>query len=493
MSASLATCWKTLAIAVALMMVLLTLGTITTGRGQPPERVQRGAAAPALTRSFFSLEACSRCHRPDSNTKSLPNQLVRFDECQVWAERDKHSRAFDALTGPRGQQLGKLLGFKNAASERACLSCHASGFLRSDLPPEDSGAESAKSEGVSCAACHGPYEEWVGKHGILAAKNRAWREKTAQEKSREYGMTDLRDPATRASVCSSCHVGNAGERQVVTHAMYAAGHPPLPAFDAATYLDAMPAHWWNPAEVDAFKKEPELARRNHADPSEPPLTKAAVIGGVVTLREAMRLLAAEAEAADPGGQTRWPAYGQLECYACHHDLRSPGYLQWRQQRGSGSRFDGFPLTGTAGQPQFRPWPLALVPLALAQAENAESSERSRQAVRDGVKALHEAFEAQPFGDGGEVARASKRVEAAAESLLHALESTRFTRTSARRLLTALATVAADDFPDFDSARQVACAIRTIHAEWQPRPANDAKIVEVIDEVGSPGTELEFAL
>src|SRR3954447_24366821 len=99
MSASPARMWKALTATLAQLVLLPTLGTITTGRGQPPERPQRAAAAPALTRSFFPLEACSRCHRPDSNAKSLPNQLVRFDECQVWAERDKHSRAFDALTG----------------------------------------------------------------------------------------------------------------------------------------------------------------------------------------------------------------------------------------------------------------------------------------------------------------------------------------------------------------------------------------------------------
>ena len=32
-------------------------------------------------------------------------------------------------------------------------------------------------------------------------------------------------------MCLSCHLGNAREGRVVTHEMYAAGHPPLPGFE----------------------------------------------------------------------------------------------------------------------------------------------------------------------------------------------------------------------------------------------------------------------
>ena len=56
-------------------------------------------------------------------------------------------------------------------------------------------------------------------------------------------MTDLWDPVKRATKCASCHIGNPGEQKVVTHAMYAAGHPPLPGLETATFSDAMPRHW----------------------------------------------------------------------------------------------------------------------------------------------------------------------------------------------------------------------------------------------------------
>ena len=58
-------------------------------------------------------------------------------------------------------------------------------------------------------------------------------------------MTDLWDPVTRGKKCVSCHIGNPDpeEEKVVTHAMYAAGHPPLPGIEVATFSDAQPRHW----------------------------------------------------------------------------------------------------------------------------------------------------------------------------------------------------------------------------------------------------------
>ena len=35
---------------------------------------------------------------------------------------------------------------------------------------------------------------------------------------------------------------------MVTHEMYAAGHPPLPGFEIATFCSQMPPHWESAAE-----------------------------------------------------------------------------------------------------------------------------------------------------------------------------------------------------------------------------------------------------
>src|SRR5207248_334113 len=36
---------------------------------------------------------------------------------------------------------------------------------------------------------------------------------------------------------------NVKEGKIVTHEMYAAGHPPLPGIEIATFGDALPRHW----------------------------------------------------------------------------------------------------------------------------------------------------------------------------------------------------------------------------------------------------------
>jgi hypothetical protein len=58
----------------------------------------------------------------------------------------------------------------------------------------------------------------------------------------EYGERDMRDPAARAERCAACHVGNAAEGRFVTHAMYAAGHPPLPPLEVMTFSRDPPMH-----------------------------------------------------------------------------------------------------------------------------------------------------------------------------------------------------------------------------------------------------------
>jgi hypothetical protein len=455
--------------AVAAVLVTAT----TTGRGQPPP----GGAGP--TRRFISAKDCARCHRPPpagseplfAGDPGMP-KLVRFDESKTWSEADKHSRAYDALTGPRGQKMGALLGLKDVKSERSCLSCHATGFLPADTVEVRAEAVKAVDQGVNCSACHGPYLEWVENHGLTADQARRWRLKT----------TDLRDPSTRAGVCYSCHVGDAGEGKVVTHAMYASGHPPLPGIEVATFLETMPPHWSRPDQVEAFQKDKGLRERCHVDFSEPQATKAVVIGGVVALRDAMRLLAhqAEPEPTPLGALGKaWPDYAQFECAACHHELLAPGSARGRLARGFDHHVDGQTVAGVPGRPQFRPWTLALAGLALAQTGGT-----GRDAYRGAVKELYAALDARPFGDPSAVNRAAKRLEAWSAEALDALKGSRFDATSPPRLLAALVRTPADEVPasDYDSARQVAWAFRSIYSDWQPKPANDARIVAVLADL-----------
>src|SRR5206468_1043440 len=127
-----------------------------------------------------------------------------------------------------------------------------------------------------------------------------------------------RDPVRRSELCLSCHLGNADEGKVLTHEMYAAGHPPLPGFDTATFSLVEPPHWWQPRKVDAFKDPksgPQWIKNFAADLSGLHHTKTILLGSVVALREAMELMAAQAQAADQG--PAWPEYSHFECYSCH--------------------------------------------------------------------------------------------------------------------------------------------------------------------------------
>src|SRR5207253_3886073 len=125
-------------------------------------------------------------------------------------------------------------------------------------------------------------------------------------------------------------------------------------------------------------------------------TQLVVISGVVELEESMNLLAGQAERAahakDP--DDRVLDLAAFDCYACHHDLKTPS---WRQARG---------YTGKPGRPQFRPWPTALIPLGIDQSRG----EGERAAYQQKERTLAAAFNVRPFGDPSEIATAARALQ-----------------------------------------------------------------------------------
>jgi Cytochrome c554 and c-prime len=477
---------QSLLAATCLIVVAATL--IASGRGESI-RAQEPAKVASVkpTPTFFSANDCARCHRagnlaaplsPEGTTRAA---LVRLDEYSIWDEQDKHRRSFDALTGPRGRRMSEQLRI-DATTERACLTCHSTGFLPGDPDPDVSGALVWKEQGVACIACHGGQKEWILNHGTGEQLIREWRLKPLREKSEVYGMTNLRDPATRTRVCVSCHIGDSEQRRVVTHEMYAAGHPPPSGFETATFEHAMPPHWFGLDEVPLFRADPPQKSRFGFDANELSGTKTVVVGAVVVFQEAMKLLAAQAEfrkrAREPL-RDAWPDFTQLDCYACHHELVSPGYLSWRQKRAGEFRFDGTLVVGAAGRPPFRPWPLALLRVALAQAGATTGAAAERASLHHAVDDLFIASTKQPYGEAVDVARAARKLEACSRSLLSALEGSRFDPSVSRKLLLALVDVSAAEFPDFDSAVQISRAFRVIYSECSPPQPNHAQIQEQI--------------
>jgi hypothetical protein len=346
--------------------------------------------------------------------------------------------------------MGRILNIKDVTKHPGCVSCHSVPFDKDKFDRDESFHE---EEGVSCVACHGADVGWLDMHGSATAlKRKRWRDLARGEKERKYGMTDLWDPVKWARLCASCHVGNAEENKVVTHEMYAAGHPPLPGIEIASFSDYMPRHWQYLREKD--KKIQDLLKINKAE-AELERTNLVAVGTLVTLEESMKLLAAQAKDAKS-----WPEFAQFDCYACHHDLKTKS---WRVERG---------YSGTPGRPPLRPWPTALAELGIYQ------SARGDKAKIDGysrdfkwkLQALQEALEVRPFGKAEAVARQAQELSDWAKRHAESIgaQAAKYDPTTPRRLLAELLRVEKHTTPDYDSARQIAWAFRVLQQEVGPK-------------------------
>jgi len=414
---------------------LLALGL--QGRGQ--ER-QKGP-----TKLDYSVSTCAECHTvPKPADKDDPLLLCRCDEAKRWNEHDKHKDAYHALEGKAAKEMGELLGYKKPVYEKTeCLSCHASAV-------ED---KKFLADGVSCVACHGAFKEWVKEHhasGIPSDREK-WRKKSRDEKESKFGMADLWNPMKRTKLCASCHIGNAKEGKFVTHAMYAAGHPPLPGLDVATFSEEMPRHWEylkekKPAVQELLKITPEDA--------EFEVTKLVVVSGLACLRESLDSLAFLAQKAKGDGPRRRSLdLANFDCSACHHELQYPG---WRQQR---------PSRLTAGYPRLREWSLTLARYAIRQAGEDVTQFEAK------LDKLYRAFDDRPFGDAAAVAEAADDLVCWLDCVVENLDKLKFTNDQARQVLAELSKLPEKEGDDYDSARARVWAFRAVYSELKSNRNN----------------------
>ncbi len=216
-------------------------------------------------------------------------------------------------------------------SER-CLACHSSA---TPTRRAQSTSFTWNSRGVGCEACHGQPDKWLHQHY-------GWAELAATEKERRFDetrMTWLRDVDSRARACVGCHVGAPATETAplrdVDHDLIAAGHPRL-NFELHQYLKALPPHWIE----------------KNTDPALPARTWAA--GQWIAAESSLALLADRAvKAAEPSRddmdaahgvdtlslnpKRAWPELSEMNCFACHHDLKV--------ESGRSSR--GLPVWGNA--------------------------------------------------------------------------------------------------------------------------------------------------
>jgi hypothetical protein len=176
------------------------------------------------------------------------------------------------------------------------------------------------------------------------------------------------------------------------------------------------------------------------------------------------------DAKDP--DKAWPEFAQFDCIACHHDLKADS---WRQKRG---------YTGKPGRPTPRVWPNALVAPALDSVVRNDKAESPHRDFQEKMKAVTAAFDAQPFGDPKAVAAAARQAAQWADAQLKDIKAADFDRAAAQRVLLSIGKHAKSRLPDFDSARQLGWAFRTIGREWDPKwfaNSENAKSFKELDE------------
>ncbi|HVX12836.1 MAG TPA: multiheme c-type cytochrome [Pirellulales bacterium] len=356
--------------------------------------------------AFLGAERCIDCHTQPSPLRKEDGSTARvtLTEAHTWLKIDKHSLAFRSLESDDSKAIGKRLGI-GVTRDRRCLSCHAGWSTEMGPPPR-------ADLGVSCEACHGPSSLYDVPHTAPE-----WRNRTPDEAA--TGMVDVRNPRRRAEQCLSCHLGNVAEEKVLTHDMYAAGHPPLAGFELESYAQVMPPHW----------RPSPIARRDElAD------VKSVVIGGVVGWREAVRLYRDR-----PATAAGWPDFARYDCSTCHHELERPS---WRQER-----------AGRPGQLLAPVWPSVLAELGLRHAARCDGAavRPLRREVEQGLAALG------PAGGGA----AAKGLLDRLDELLKILDGCTYDEAAASALLRDICEWGQRRDLDFDSARQLGWAFLVI--------------------------------
>lgn len=272
----------------------------------------------------------------------------------------------------------------------------------------------------------------------------------------EKGQLDLRDPAIRAERCASCHVGSAAEHKFVTHEMYAAGHPPLPPLELATYAREQPRHAV-PGQSNKYfadelsKNAASLETRFHYRKNENSDARALAYGSLVGFRSALNLLAADA--ADKAKNGGLLDFAHFDCASCHHDLKNPSERQ--QRRG-----------GVPGRP-FLKAPTELLDIVLDHAAaNATDPQLPGLRLEHAklLQSLRQAFDAKPFGDLDALQTAATKLVKLEDDILPALGPIIYEKEVVSQLTSSLASQLAksgkEEHPaylDYDAALQLAWA------------------------------------
>jgi hypothetical protein len=386
--------------------------------------------------------AATSCHgsvRPVAGSRILQN------EYSTWILQDKHSRAYQALTGEVGERMARILKLGAKAEDSPkCLACHAL-----YAAPAQRGRAFEISEGVSCENCHGPAQGWLGQHTARDSE-----EKHAE--SVRLRMVDTRNVITRTEKCLECHLGT--KSKFVDHEMIAAGHPDL-YFELDSFSAVMPRHW----------RQPRLGA------SEQPAEDAAwagvrewSTGQAVQLRAALERLVWRAKGERLDGKNIWPEYSELSCFACHHAL-GPAGSSWRQEHGYAGRRPGDPAWNASRYAVFR------ILAAQVDSDRAAELDRNLSAVSAEMSKLNPDREA--------VAAAASAAAPVAQRFAERLAAMPYNAALALKLLQRITENAdAIALADERAAEQATMALDSLYIAYSKNsaPSNGAEVRAAIN-------------
>jgi Cytochrome c554 and c-prime len=384
--------------------------------------------------------AATSCH---GSVKPIAGSRILQNEYSTWIIKDKHSRAYQALTGDVGERMARILKLGAKAEEAPkCLACHAL-----NPPPEQRGRAFEISEGVSCENCHGPASGWLGPH-----TTRSW----PHEKSVALGMHDTRDVIHRTEKCLECHLGT--KIKFVDHEMIAAGHPDL-YFELDSFSAVMPRHWKTPRESEPGKPVEDAAWVGVREWST---------GQAVQLRAAMERLTWRARGERFDMKNVWPEYSELSCFACHHAL-GPAKDSWRQEHGYIGRRPGDPAWNSSRYTVFR--------LLAKQIDPASGMELDRQllAVSGEMSKL--------YPERNAVASAASAAAPLAQRIAERLDTMQYDQAVALRMLQRISDDAENiALADERAAEQATMAVDSLYIAYSrdAKPTNAAEVRAAIN-------------
>jgi hypothetical protein len=390
----------------------------------------RAAGLPAEASKYTGPGSCSStsCH---GSVKPRADNRIFQNEYSIWVVKDKHAKAFNALTGPVGERMGRILGLGKSEQAARCLACHAL-----DVPADARAKTFELNEGVTCESCHGPASAWLGPH-----TTRGW----THEQSVSAGMYDTRNLVRRTEKCLSCHLGT--QEKFVDHEMIAAGHPDL-YFELDSFSSVMPRHWKTPRE-----SAPGVVAENDAWTG----MRDWGTGQAVQLRASMERIAWRAKGKN------WPEYSELQCFACHHALTAPEQ-SWRQERGYPGRRSGDPPWNGSRYAVFR---------ELAHQVDNDSASRLDDQIAQIAKLLSQL---NPDREG--VAAAAASAASLSNQLVGRIEAQPYDAAMTLRLLQRISNDADEISNEGErAAEQAAMALDSLFIAWSrnAKPANEAEI------------------